>query len=135
MVHVYLADLVVAVHVAYVGFVLVGQVLILVGAVLGWQWIRNLWFRLAHLVAIAFVAFEDVIGMECPLTVWERTLRRHAGEAVSEGTFIGQCLDRLLFYDCPGWVFSTMYIGFALLVLATLILVPPRWRRPAASVS
>ena len=51
----YLADGLVALHVAYVAFIVLGQLLILAGLVFRWQWVRNFWFRLAHLVAIAIV--------------------------------------------------------------------------------
>jgi hypothetical protein len=129
----YLADAVVALHAAYVGFVVLGFVLILLGGLLGWQWVRNWWFRLAHLAAITFVAFEAIIGMDCPLTVWEADLRRAAGQEVTEGTFIGRYLHELIFFNWPEWVFTILYLGFALLVLATLYLVPPGRKRPGAT--
>lgn len=122
----FLADLVVAFHVAYVGFIVVGELLILMGAVLRWQWVRNIRFRTIHLAAILFVAWEAIIGMNCPLTVWEDLLRRQAGQEVAAGTFIGRLLHNILFFDCPAGFFTPMYIGFALLVLATLLLIPPR---------
>jgi len=123
-----LADVVVAVHVAYVAFVIVGQLVILAGIALRWPWVRNLWFRLAHVAAIVIVALEAVFGVECPLTVWERNLRAWAGQGVVEGTFIGRFLHNLLFYRAEPWIFTACYVAFALLVVATLVLVPPRWR-------
>ena len=44
----YLADGVVALHVSYVAFVVLGQLLILAGVVFRWQWVRNFWFRLGR---------------------------------------------------------------------------------------
>jgi hypothetical protein len=129
MFYAWLADLIVAVHVAYVSFVVVGQAAILLGAALCWQWIRNRMFRLLHLVAIVVVAAEAMLGIPCPLTVWETRLRRLAGQEAAEGTFIGRWLHDLLFFDFPPWVFTTAYVSFALLVLATLIWVPPRWNQ------
>lgn len=123
-----LADLIVAIHVAYVSFVVLGQAAILAGAALHWEWVRQRWFRLLHLAAIIVVALEALANIACPLTVWEDELRKLAGQSVEEGTFIGRCLDGLLFYNFPTWVFTSMYVGFALVVLATWILVPPRWR-------
>ncbi|OAI48019.1 hypothetical protein AYO44_08155 [Planctomycetaceae bacterium SCGC AG-212-F19] len=129
----YLADLIVALHVVYVGFVVLGEVFILIGAALRWGWVRNFWFRNIHLGAIGFVALEALIGMACPLTVWEDWLRRNAGETVTEGTFIGRCLHKLIFLNCPPWFFIALHVGFALLVLATFIAIPPRRRsRPAS---
>jgi hypothetical protein len=123
-----LADLVVALHVAYVSFVIVGELAILAGWLCGWGWVRNRWFRLSHLAAIGIVAFEAVFNIACPLTVWENRLRSAAGQDAGDGTFIGRCLDKLLFYNAPAWVFTAIYIGFAMVVLATLFLVPPRWK-------
>jgi hypothetical protein len=129
----FLADVIVAVHLAYVLFVVLGQLAILVGVALKWDWVRNRWFRLAHFLAILIVALEAVFAIECPLTDWEYQLRRRAGQDPSGETFIGRLLHELLFFEAPTWVFTTCYIGFALLVLATLVLAPPRWRgrRPA----
>ena len=124
-----LADVVVAVHVAYVGFVLLGQLAILLGLALHWDWVRNRWFRLTHLAAILVVAFEAIVGIDCPLTVWEYELRALAGQQAAEGTFIGRILHDLLFYQGEPWIFTTCYILFALLVLATFVFAPPRWRR------
>src|SRR5207248_10352138 len=84
-----LADLIVAIHTSYVGFVVVGQVLILVGVTRGWRWVRNFWFRVAHLVAIAIVAAEALFDVACPLTVWEDRVREWGGQAATGGTFIG----------------------------------------------
>jgi hypothetical protein len=53
----FLADLIVTVHVGYVAYVLVGQVLILVGWWREWEWVRNVWFRSTHLLAIGVVVF------------------------------------------------------------------------------
>lgn len=127
MIYGLIADLVVALHVAYVAFVIVGQLAILAGMVLGWKWIRNFWFRIAHVTAIAIVAFEAICGIECPLTVWERGLRALAGQPVSDATFVGRLLHSMLFYQAPSEVFTASYVGFALLVIGTFVLAPPRW--------
>jgi len=128
-----LADVIVAIHVAYVSYVVFGQLAIFAGVVLRWQWIRNFWFRLTHLVAISIVAFEAVMNIPCPLTVWEDRLRRLAGQPVTGETFVGRLLHYLIFYDWPPWAFTVLYVGFALLVLATFVFAPPRWRRPLAA--
>ncbi|MFN4260750.1 MAG: DUF2784 domain-containing protein [Gemmataceae bacterium] len=126
-----LADIVVAVHVAYVAFVVLGQIAILIGLLFGWGWVRNVWFRLAHLLAIGIVAGEALWNIECPLTVWERQLRTLAGQQAVEGTFVGRLMHNLLYYDCEPWVFTVLHLAFAVVVLATFILAPPRWRARA----
>ncbi len=126
----FLADLIVAVHVAYVATVIVGLLLILVGILLRWQWIRNPWFRCVHLTMILIVAFEAFYDITCPLTTWEYKLREAAGQTHDEGTFVGRLLDNILFYDAEhAGTLTACYYGFAGLILLTFLLAPPRFRR------
>ena len=123
------ADLVVALHFGYLLFTVGGEILILLGGVLKWDWIRNLPFRIVHLVAVVFVSLEASMGLLCPLTELEYRLRHVAGQHVEEDiSFVGRLIRKVLFYDFPGWFFTTLYVGFGVLVLATLILLPPRHR-------
>jgi hypothetical protein len=129
----YLADAIVAAHVAYVGFVVLGQLAIMVGYFAHWVWIRKPWIRFAHLGAIVIVALEAIFGIQCPLTTWEVQLRRLAGEEVADISFIGRCLDYVLFYNAEPWILTSSYIGFAILVIATLVAVPPRFQRDSTN--
>jgi polyferredoxin len=117
-----LADGLLVVHFAIAAFISGGLILVWIGAALGWGWVRNPWFRYLHLAAIGFVAAEALLGMACPLTVWEDLLR---GGTRSE-SFIGRWLQRLLFYQAPEWVFAAVYVAWAAASAATLALVPPR---------
>ena len=121
----WLADLTLALHAAYVLFVVGGQVLILLGWVYRWRWTRCLWFRLMHLVAIGFVMLEGWLGVRCPLTVLENMLRSQSGVTMYERSFISHWLERLLFYAAPEWVFTAIYTVFAGLVVVTWLLYPP----------
>ncbi len=120
-----LADILVIVHTAYVGYVVVGQVAVMLGWAFRRRWARNFWFRVTHLAAIAFVAFEEGIGMVCPLTIWENQLRELAGDGPRAGTFMGRLFHDVLFVNLPPWAFSWMHVGFAVIVLATFLLFPP----------
>ena len=77
------ADVLLLSHVLFVAFVVLGLALILVGKPLGWAWILNPWFRLAHLAAIGIVVLQSWTGVICPLTSWEMALR--------EGARVPQC--------------------------------------------
>lgn len=120
-----LADFVLAVHFLFVLFVVGGLPAVWVGAALGWGWVRDLRFRAAHLAAILFVAAESLAGIACPLTAWEDLLRQ-AG--TGQGSFMQRWVGRLLYYDLPEWMFTVAYVLFALLVLASFLLVRPRRR-------
>jgi hypothetical protein len=120
------ADTIVVVHAAYVGFVIVGLLLILLGILFRWQWIRNFWFRLTHLLMIAVVVAEAWFGIVCPLTTWEQRLRKLAGSETYEGDFLAKWVHELLFFDAPPWVFTLCYSLFGTAVLATFLIAPPR---------
>lgn len=125
----FLADLIVGIHVAYVGYVVLGQVAIMVGWPLGWSWVRNPWFRCTHLAAIGFVAFEEAIDMRCPLTVWEEHYRELAGQAVGGETFISRLMHNLIFVDLPSWGYTAVHVGMAAVVLGTFVLCFPQFRK------
>jgi polyferredoxin len=116
------ADLILIVHFAFVLFVVGGLPAIWLGAACGWRWIRNFKFRAAHLAVISFVALEALLGIACPLTVWEDVLRG----ALTETSFVARWLRRLLYYSFPEWVFACAYLLFALAVAITWWRVPPR---------
>ena len=123
----WLADAIVVVHGAYAAFVVAGLVAVLVGMALGWRWIRSFWFRSIHLAMIALVALEALLGLQCPLTVWEDVLREKAGEEVGHGGFIERLAEQLLFYDAPAWIFACLYCATCGVVLLTFLLAPPHW--------
>ena len=87
---------------------------------------RNIWLRIAHLAAILFVVGESLLGMVCPLTMWEDKLR----QLETSDSFIQRWLHRILFYDFPEGMLTIVYILFALLIVATFILIPPYRRNP-----
>jgi lysylphosphatidylglycerol synthetase-like protein (DUF2156 family) len=121
-----LADLVVVVHAAYVAFVVLGLVLVVLGYLRKWDWVRNPWFRGLHLTAILLVVLEAWCGITCPLTDWEQSLRTLSGQESYQGAFVANLVHDLLFYQAPAWVFTLAYTLFAGLVAGTWWLAPPR---------
>ena len=117
-----IADVIVVVHFAIVLFIVGGLLAVWIGAALGWPWVRNPWFRYLHLAAIGYVAAEALLGIACPLTVWEDLLRGGA----RPDSFVGRWVGRLLYYEAPDWMFTSAYVAWGLATLATLRLVPPR---------
>ncbi|MFA6922056.1 MAG: DUF2784 domain-containing protein [Gallionella sp.] len=122
-----LADLILVIHALFVTFVILGLVVILPGR--HWGWVRNLWFRLAHLLAIGFVIAESWLGLICPLTGWESNLRVAAGGSAYSDSFIRHWLHEILFYDFPPRVFTVAYTVFGILVIVAWLFVPPEYAR------
>jgi Protein of Unknown function (DUF2784) len=77
-----LTDLVVAVHFAFVLFVVLGGLLVLRWPVVSW----------IHLPAVAWGAIVEFSGSVCPLTPLENALRAQAGEAGYSGDFVSRYL-------------------------------------------
>jgi hypothetical protein len=140
------ADILLVFHFFYFLFCVGGEAAILFGVL--WErirraadtlsrrprigWIRHRGFRLAHLIAVGIVGAEGLVGVLCPLTVWEYALRRAAGQTIeSEIPLVPRIIRAVLFYDFPFWVFTALYVGFAFLAAATYILVPPERKKSA----
>jgi hypothetical protein len=83
------ADLIVLIHVAFVGFVLLGGLLAL-------RWRFVVW---VHLPAVVWGAIVEVSGWTCPLTPLEIWLRAQAGETRYNGDFIAYYLLPILYPD------------------------------------
>src|SRR5438034_10159994 len=88
MLYALLADLIVAIHIAYVVYVVGGLVAILIGAWRGRKWIRNPWFRVTHLLAILIVVIEIFLKLNCPLTTWENQERATAQQPADGRAFM-----------------------------------------------
>ncbi|HXH06453.1 MAG TPA: DUF2784 domain-containing protein [Vicinamibacterales bacterium] len=85
--HGLLADAVVVLHLAFVGFVVLGGLLVLRWPCLAW----------AHLPAAAWGALVELAGWTCPLTPLEQELRALAGERVHGGDFVARYLLPVLY--------------------------------------
>ena len=124
-----LADVVLSLHFSVVAFVVGGLVLIIIGNLGAWRRVNALWFRLAHLAAIAVVVAEAWLGVTCPLTSLEMWLRAKARATTYSGSFIEHWLQRALYYEAPTWVFALAYSLFGLLVVVTWWYFPPKFKR------
>lgn len=120
------ADLLLVLHASFIAFVVLGLVLVIVGGLLSWPWVRNRWFRIAHLVCIGIVVVQAWFGVICPLTTWEMDLRRAAGDPSYEGSFVAHWLSELIYYEAPWWVFVVAYTAFGTLVVISWFTVRPR---------
>jgi hypothetical protein len=98
------ADLVVVIHLLFIGFV-VG------GAFLTWRWPRIAW---AHIPAVMYGALIEFAGFTCPLTVLENNMRLSAGEAGYSGGFVDHYLIKVIY---PPGLTHGIQIGLGVLVL------------------
>ena len=99
-----LADVVVAVHLAFTLFVVFG-------GFLTWRWPSVSW---AHVPALAWGCWIEISGLICPLTPLENHLRHRAGEMGYGGGFLEHYVVPVLYP--PGltrhlqWLLATLLI-------------------------
>ena len=126
-----LADVILAIHFAFVAFVIGGFVVIWIGYFARRTFVHDFRFRLLHLLAMGFVLLEALVGMVCPLTTWENQLRVRGGASPYQESFMQHWVGRILFYDLSATTFTILYAAFFLLVILTFVIIPPRRRHRA----
>ena len=113
------ADLVLLVHLLFIGFAIVGGI-----AVLRWHWLA-----LVHLPAALWATVVELMGWVCPLTPLENELRRAAGTSGYSGGFVVHYVLPVL---CPANLDRPTHLlfGFALLTFNVVVYVMllRRWR-------
>jgi multisubunit Na+/H+ antiporter MnhB subunit len=115
-----LADVVVAVHLAYLVF-------IPVGGFLAWRWRRLIPI---HLAAVAVGLVSITVGFDCPLTTWEQSLRRRAGQHPYGGGFVDHYLTGKVYphgYDTVVQVLVAVAVATAYAVTVTRLRGVNRW--------
>jgi hypothetical protein len=116
-----LAVAILAVHLAVIGFNVIGLLVIPLGAWLRWRIVRVAWLRLLHLAMLAVVAGQAIAGRACFLTVWQNEL---SGNGQVAEPLIMRWVDGLIYWNLPIWVFAVLYSLVFLYVLGLTFFVP-----------
>lgn len=106
-----LADVIVALHLAYLAF-------LIVGGFLAWRWRWMLWL---HLAAAAWALVVVVTDLRCPLTVVEKDVRRLGTGGAYPGTFIGHYIAGTIYPDGYTRVAEYVLLGIVLAAYAALV--------------
>lgn len=121
-----LADAILVLHGLIVLFNIGALPVIWIGHFRKWHFVRNPYFRWAHLLLLGFVVAETILNTTCPLTVLEDTLRVGPGPESAHPTgFVARWVERLIFWDAPQAVFVVAYGLFFALVVFTFFRVKP----------
>ncbi|MGL4553295.1 MAG: DUF2784 family protein, partial [Gemmataceae bacterium] len=126
------ADVLAVAHFGFIVPVVLLQLLIVAGGVLGWRWVRNYWLRVAHLVLIALVVIQAVVGHECPVNEFERTLRGGDLAQLDGASALGRFCNRMVYQRVEDMrPMLVQYAAFGVVVIASWYLVRPAWPAPA----
>jgi hypothetical protein len=112
-------------HLAIILFNLFGLVVIPLGARRYWRWVRILWWRALHVLALFVVALQAVLGRACFLTSWQSQLQEAAGQFGYRAPFIQTWVDHLLFWNLPMAFFTVVYVFVFVYVVILWWKVPP----------
>ena len=117
-----LAEAILAGHVAIILFNVFGLIVVPLGVICGWPFVRVRWWRMLHLVLLGAVALQAVFGRACILTLWQGAV---ATGAASPTPLIMGWVNRMIYWPLPIWVFAALYLLVFGYALALLWLVPP----------
>ena len=122
-----LAHVVLVIHFAFVSFVVVGLLLTWIGYFLSWSFVRNFYFRAAHILAMGVVLLEALFGVVCPLTTWEIELRTLGGQIVYEDqSFMQYWIHKIMFFQLEPLTFKIIYGCFFTALLLSFFFGRPR---------
>ena len=116
------ADLVLILHFCIVFFLAFGLVALPIGYLKNYSWTRNAKLRIAHMLLMGFVTLEASLGITCPLTVIENTLR----QIEYQKSFVAYWLSRLIYWDLPAYFFVILYFSCFVWSLIFWKLHPPK---------
>ncbi len=120
------ADLVLAVHLGFIVFVILGGLLLL-------RFPKTMYL---HIPAAVWGAFVEISGRICPLTTWENDLRQSAGESGYAESFVEHYLVPIIY---PAGLTRDVQLTLAgIVVFANLVIygwLLYRWNRSRARES
>ena len=117
-----LADFVLIIHCCIVFFVVFGLVALPIGYLNNYSWTRNVKLRVAHIFLMGFITLEAVLGITCPLTIVENTLR----QIEYQESFVSYWLSHFIYWDLPAYFFVTLYSGCFFWSLIFWRVCPPK---------
>ena len=116
------ADLVMIAHFLLAAFMTAGFVAIPIGYKFSWSWAQNRRLRICHASAMGFIMAETIVGLTCPLTVLEHSLR---GDSPPQ-PFVSYWIKRILYWDLPHEIFIALYFLCFAWVIFLWKWCPPR---------
>lgn len=128
----HLAQIVLAVHMAFALFLILGMVVIPIGALRHWPFVFEFGWRLAHLAVAFAIALQKVLGQTCFLSIWEFNLLERANLAHAHIPLVHMWAINIMHWNMPLWFFTVLYIGILLYIVWLWRVVPPRVPRKAS---
>jgi len=108
---VWLADVILALHLAYLAFIPVGGFLAI-------RWPRLIW---PHLIAVAIGLVSITVKFDCPLTTWEQWLRRKGGQRAYTDGFVDHYLTGRVYPHGYAWAVQVIFAACVVASYAVIV--------------
>ena len=117
------SDLILISHFCIVFFVVFGLFALPIGYLRNYSWTRNIKFRVAHMLLMGIITLEAILGITCPLTIIENTLR----QIDYQQSFVAYWVSQFIYWDLPAYFFVTLYAACFIWSLIFWKLHPPSY--------
>ena len=71
-----------------------------------WEWVKNKYYRLIHLILMGIIFIETILGFMCPLTILENFLRNN----IEINNKITQIIHQIMYWDLSSYQFIILYL-------------------------
>ena len=86
-----------------------------------WEWVKNKYYRLIHLVLMGIILIETILGFMCPLTILENFLRNN----IEVDNNLTQIIHQIMYWNLPNYQFIILYIlSFSYLIFLWFFFKP-----------
>ena len=113
-------------HVGVVAFNLFWMAAVPIGAWARWPFVRDFWWRVAHLGSLVVVAVQAAFGRLCFLTIWQNALENQSSVRLGESSTLERLALDAIYWPLPAWAFVVLYVAALAYTAALWFLVPPR---------
>ena len=100
------SEIVLLFHFCIFLFVILSFFLIPLGYSRKWEWVKNKYYRLIHLILMGIIFIETILGFMCPLTILENFLRND----IEINNKITQIIHQVMYWDLPTYQFIILYL-------------------------
>ena len=100
------SEIVLLFHFCIFLFMVLSFFLIPLGYYQKWEWVKNKYYRLIHLVVMGIIFIETILGFMCPLTILENFLRND----IEINNIITQIIHQIMYWDLPSYQFIILYL-------------------------
>ena len=100
------SEIVLLFHFCIFLFMVLSFFLIPLGYYQKWEWVKNKYYRLIHLILMGIIFIETILGFMCPLTILENFLRND----IEINNKITQIIHQIMYLDLPTYQFIILYL-------------------------